>query len=210
MDPRQQRTIAAYDEVAEAYHQRWKDLRARDAIKRFAGLAGRGAVVLDIACGPGVDLRVLRDAGLTVVAGDAAPYAMKVARTYFPKGALAQWDYRRLPFADNTFDGIWASAALQHLPLTELRSTLAEVVRVQRRGPIYCSFREGRCDLERFDDPPAEPVYANAVTPDEVQALLVDAGYRHVEVERRPDLAGRSEVTWLHAVGQRIGADEAG
>lgn len=202
MDPRQHRTIAAYDEVAEAYHEQWKDLRPRDAAKRFAGLAGRGAVVLDVACGPGVDLRLLRDAGLTVVAGDAAPGAAKVAHTYFPKGALAQWDYRRLPFADDTFEGIWASAALQHTPLSELRGVLAELVRVHRTGPIYCSFQEGRRDLERTDDPPADPVYATAVTAEELQALLVAAGYVHVEVERRPDLLGRTDVTWLHAIGR--------
>lgn len=202
MDPRQERTIAAYDAAAVDYFERWKDHRARDAIKRFAGLAGRGAVVCDLACGPGVDLRELRDAGLTVVAGDAAGGAMKVARTYFPKSPLAQWDFRRLPVAADTFDGVWAAAALQHVPQAELRSALAEVVRVQRRGPIFCSFREGRTDLAVVEDPPAEPVYATAVTRDELQALLVAAGYRHVEVERRPDPLGRSEPGWLYAFGQ--------
>lgn len=202
MDPRQQGTIAAYDEAAAAYFERWKDHRPRDAAKRFGALAGRGAVVCDLACGPGVDLRVLRDAGVMVVAGDAAPGAMRVARTYFPKGPLARWDFRRLPFADDTFDGVWACAALEHLPLGELRPVLGEVVRVQRQGPIFCCFREGQCDLQRVDDHPADPVYATAITPDELQALLLDAGYRRVEVERRPDLLGRAEPTWLHAFGQ--------
>lgn len=203
MDPRQQRTIAAYDEAAVDYFERWKEHRPRDAIKRFAALAGRGAVVCDLACGPGVDLRELRDAGLTVVAGDAAGGAMKVARTYFPKHPLAQWDFRRLPFPDDTFDGVWASAALPHLPQAELRAALAEVARVHRRGPVFCSFPEGRSGLERRDDPPAEPVYTTAVTPGELQALLLDAGYRHVEVERRPDLLGRAEPAWLYAFAQR-------
>lgn len=202
MDPRQQRTIAAYGEVAFDYFEQWKDHRPRDAVKRFAALAGRGAVVCDLACGPGVDLRELRDAGLTVVAGDAAPDAMAVARTYFPKGALARWDYRRLPFADDTFEGVWACAALQHLPLSELRPTLAEVVRVQRRGPIFCAFPEGRCDLVQVDDPPATSVYATAATADELRALLIEAGYQRVEVERRPDLLGRSDTMWLYAFGQ--------
>jgi ubiquinone/menaquinone biosynthesis C-methylase UbiE len=202
VDPRQQATIAAYDEAAAAYFERWQDHRPRDAAKRFAALAGRGAVVCDLACGPGVDLRVLRDAGVTVVAGDAAPSAMRLARTYFPKGALAQWDFRRLPVAPASFDGVWACAALEHVPLAELRPTLAEVVRVQRRGPIFCCFREGRCDLQRVEDDPAEPVYATAVTAEELQALLLEAGYRRVEIERRPDLRGRAEPTWLHAFGQ--------
>lgn len=204
VDPRLQRTIAAYDAAASSYREAWKDLRPRDAVRRFAATAGRGAVVLDIAAGPGLDLRVLRDAGLSVVAGDAAFEAVRVGRTYFPKGALAQWDFRRLPFADDTFDGVWAPFALAHLPLAQIRPTLTELVRVQRQGPIFCSLREGRSDLEAFEDPPAGTVYANAVSSDELYALLVDAGYQRVEVERRRDVAGRPAVVWLYGFGQLL------
>lgn len=194
-------TQAAYDADPAAYQQYWRTHRPLDAVRKFSARIGRGGRVLDVAAGPGVDLRLLRDAGLRVFGGDLSHAAMKVAITLFPKGALAQWDYRRLPFPDAVFDGVWASAALQHVPRAQVRRVLAEWRRVQRGGPIFVSMREGDGDLELVEDPPAGNVHATTVSADELRALLLDAGYTGVEVEPRPDLLGRSDVTWLHAFG---------
>lgn len=201
MDTRLLDTRAAYDASASAYQQYWRGHRPLDAIRKFAGRVGRGGRVLDVASGPGLDLRLLRDAGLKVVAGDVSQESMKVAGTLFPKGALARWDYRRLPFADGVFDGIWASAALQHVPRAQIRRVLAEWRRVQRGGAIFVSLREGTGDLEVVEEPPVGRVHATSVTVDELRALLVDAGYADIEVEQRPDLVGRSDVTWLYGYG---------
>jgi SAM-dependent methyltransferase len=201
VDPRLADTQAAYDSNALAYQAHYRALRPLDAIRKFAGRVGRGGRVLDVASGPGLDLRLLRDAGLRIVAGDLSHESMRVAGTLFPKGALARWDFRRLPFADRTFDGIWASAALQHVPRAQVRRVLAEWRRVQRGGPIFVSMREGSGDLEIVDEPPIGKVHATTVSADELRALLLAAGYAEVEVEPRPDLLGRADVTWLHAFG---------
>jgi ubiquinone/menaquinone biosynthesis C-methylase UbiE len=202
VDRRSQLSIAAYDAVAADYQEFWRTRRPLDAVRKFRGLVGRGGRVLDVASGPALDVRLLRDAGLHVTAGDISHEAMRVGRTLFPKGSLAQWDYRRLPFADGTFDGVWAPAALQHLPLGAIRPALAELRRVQRRGPLFCSFREGSGDLEAVDDPPAGTVYVSTVTADELKALLLAAGYTEVEVEPRPDPLERSGVAWLYGWGR--------
>ncbi|MDQ3974575.1 MAG: class I SAM-dependent methyltransferase [Actinomycetota bacterium] len=194
-------TVAAYDAAASDYFDHWRHRRALDAVRKFALLAGRGARVLDVACGPGLDLRVLRDAGLKVVAGDLSHEAMRISKTLFPKGCLARWDLRRLPFPAAVFDGVWAPAALQHLPRAGIRSALAELRRVQRAGPLFASFRLGAGDLEPVEDPPAGVVYATTVSEDELRALLAAAGYGEVEVEPRPDPLGRP-VTWLYGWGR--------
>lgn len=196
------RTIAVYDSAAEAYQEQWRQRRALDAIRKFGSLVGRGGRVLDVACGPALDVRLLRDAGLKVVAGDRSHESMRLARTLFPKGSLARWDYRRLPFPDAVFDGIWAPAALQHMPRNQIRKTLSEWRRVQRSGPIFVTFREGSADLGPVEDPPAGTVWATSVTGDQLRALLLDAGYGEVEVEPRPDLAGAPDVTWLYGWGR--------
>ncbi|MDQ3344610.1 MAG: SAM-dependent methyltransferase, partial [Actinomycetota bacterium] len=59
-------TVARYDAVAAEYQEAWRQHRPLDAIRKFAALAGRGGIVLDPACGPALDVRLLRDAGLTV------------------------------------------------------------------------------------------------------------------------------------------------
>lgn len=203
MDQRTSASIKAYDAVAADYQEFWRERRPFDAARKFGGLVGRGGRVLDVACGPGLDVRLLRDVGLHVVGGDRSHESMKVARTLFPKGSLGRWDFRHLPFPDDTFDGIWGPGALQHLPRREIRPALAELVRVQRRGPIFVTFREGNAELEPFEDPPAGTVYVTAVSADELKALLLAAGYVEVEVEPRPDLLEREDVRWLFGWGRR-------
>ena len=193
--------MRAYDEAATAYQDAWKEHRPTAAARKFSLMAGRGARVLDPACGPAVDVRVLRDAGLKVVAGDLSLESMRVGKLYFPKGALACWDYRNLPFRDAVFGGIWAPAALQHLPRSQIRGALAELRRVHASGPIFLTFREGATDLAPAEDAPAGTVWLTAVTADELRALLLDAGYTDVEVEQRPDPLDRRDVTWLFGWG---------
>ncbi len=171
-------------------------------MRKFGALVGRGGRVLDVACGPALDVRLLRDAGLRVYAGDLAAEPMRLGHTLFPKGALARWDFRRLPFGDAVFDGIWAPAALHHLPRREIRGALAEWRRVQRRGPIFVTFREGSAELEPVDDPPAGTVYATTISAGQLKALLIDAGYDEVEVEPRPDPLERGDVTWVYGWGR--------
>lgn len=201
MDERIADTVAAYDRAAAAYQEQMSERRPLDAVRKFAAHAGRGARVLDVACGPVLDVRVLRDAGLTVVAGDRSQESMRIGKLLFPKGSLARWDFRNLPFADDTFEGIWAHAALQHLPRAQMRSALAELRRVQRGGPIFVSFREGSGDLDPIQDPPAGTVYVTTVSGDELRALLLDAGYVEVEIVTRPDLGG-GDATWLYGYGR--------
>lgn len=201
MDRRIVDTLAAYDQAAEAYQAERCERRPLDAVRKFAGLAGRGARVLDVACGPVLDVRALRDAGLKVVAGDRSHESMRIGKLLFPKGSLARWDFRQLPFADDTFEGVWAHAALQHLPRAQMRGALAELRRVQRCGPVFVSFRDGSADLEPVEDPPAGTVYVTAVSADELRALLLDAGYTEVEVDVRPDLYGHPGA-WLYGSGR--------
>lgn len=202
VDTRTALSISAYDHAAGAYLEQWKERRPRDAVRKFAALTPAPGRVLDVACGPALDVRLLRDAGLHVFAGDRSQEAMRIGKTLHPKGALACWDYRQLPFGDQVFDGIWAPQALHHLPLAEIRPALAELVRVHRGGPIFCTFREGSAELEAFEDPPAGTVFTTTVSADELKALLLYAGYEQVEVEPRADPLERPGVTWLYGWGR--------
>lgn len=202
VDQRLADTVAAYDAAAGDYQRQWRQRRPIDAVRKFGALAGRGARVIDVACGPALDVRLLRDAGLRVVAGDRSHEAMRIGRTLFPKGSLARWDFRRLPFADGVFDGVWAPAALQHLPRRQVRAGLAELRRVQRQGPIFVTFLDGAGDLEPLEDPPAGTVYATSVSEEQLRALLLAAGYGEVEVEPRPDPLERPGATWLYGWGR--------
>lgn len=200
MDPLTRSIVAIYDSCASEYLEAWKDRRPRESAKLFARMAGDDALVLDVAGGPGVDVRLLRDVGLRACSGDLSRECMRVARTFFPKGLLAQWDFRALPFADNQFNGIWGPAALQHLPRRGIPTAMRELRRVQAGGPIFLTFPEGESDLAVIDDPPAGEVQATSISADELRALLLRMGYQEVEVESRPDPRGIPQ-RWVYGWG---------
>lgn len=191
----------AYNGYAGEYLNIWADKRPAGIARRFAQQAGPKAVVLDVASGPGLDVRLLRDEGLRPVSGDLSFGVMQVAQTHHPRGLLACWDFHRLPFADNTFDGIWAPGALQHLPRAAFLPVLKEWMRVQARGPIVISVPEGNEDLGSFEDPPVPGrLMASKCTADQLQSLLLRLGYVGVEVEVRLDPRGTA-TRWVHAWG---------
>lgn len=202
MDPRTQEAIEAYGRAAQEYHDLWKELRPLDAIRTFGTLAGRDARVIDVACGPALDVRLLRDQGLAVFAGDRSEELMRIGHVLFPKRPLARWDFRRLPFSDAVFGGVWAAAALQHLPRREMRAALGELRRVHASGPIFVSFREGQSDLAVTDEPGVGTIHVTSVTGDELKTLLLDQGYQQVEIQTRADPLGRSEITWIYGWGR--------
>ncbi|CAN5283254.1 hypothetical protein BH23ACT9_BH23ACT9_03490 [soil metagenome] len=193
-------TVNAYDSCASDYLEAWKDRRPRDSARTFARMAGADALVLDVAGGPGLDVRLLRDVGLRAMSGDRSMECMRVARTFFPKGLLVRWDFRQLPFADDTFDGIWAPATLQHLPRRQILPVMRELQRVQRGGPVFLTFPDGETDLAPLEDPPAGTVRVTSVTPEELRALLLRMGYVDVEVESRPDPRG-IPLRWSYGWG---------
>lgn len=50
--------------------------------------------------------------------------------------SLIRADMRRLPLHSASLDGVWAAASLIHLPKTQARAVLAELVRLTRSGGI--------------------------------------------------------------------------
>jgi ubiquinone/menaquinone biosynthesis C-methylase UbiE len=58
-----------------------------------------------------------------------------------------QMDMRALGFKSESFDGIWACAAIMHVPKAQTGITLAELYRVPiRLGPMYVRVRKGDGD----------------------------------------------------------------
>ena len=134
---------------------------------------GKGAVVIDVACGTGDLCRLLQDAGLRPVGIDLSPAMLAAAHTAVP---LLLADALRLPVADGTADGVTCGFALRNL--VDLDAFLTEVARVVRRG--------GRLALLEVAAPEravlrwGHSIYFNKVVP-RIGALLSDAdAYRYL------------------------------
>jgi SAM-dependent methyltransferase len=89
-----------------------------------------GRRVLDLGCGGGYDSAALIAAGAQVTAMDLERDGLALARDRGVPALCA--DANRLPFADATFDGIYSSNVLEHVPSIEV--LLDEAHRVLRPG----------------------------------------------------------------------------
>jgi predicted SAM-dependent methyltransferase len=49
---------------------------------------------------------------------------------------IAKWGYERLPFADETFDEVYSSHTIEHIPWYNVESALKEVYRILKPGGV--------------------------------------------------------------------------
>lgn len=197
MDERLRRTLDTYESVADRYATIHGD---RD---RVAEIVGRfldeleGDRVLDVGCGPGWETATFEAKGLDVVGLDITAAFLAAARERAPDSALLRADMRSLPLGADRFDGLWACASLLHVPREEVPATLTEFRRVVADDGLLAASL-------KLADPDGEPTshYANderhfeRYEPDELRALLADAGFDVVECvtsERWIYIAARPE-----------------
>lgn len=88
--------------------------------------------VLDLACGSGTTLRLLREAGHAPLGVDVAPAAVRLARRRAPAVVA---DAHRLPLADDAVDAVVCECAVS--TFAEPDTALAEVARVLRPGGTF-------------------------------------------------------------------------
>src|SRR3954447_23143214 len=100
-------TTARYDGQTEWYESLAAG-EAHTAMLRFAvGMLGHGpGTCLDLGCGTGRAIPLLRDAGWTVVATDVSEDQLQIARQHAGDASVVQADAHDLPFEDAAFDAV--------------------------------------------------------------------------------------------------------
>jgi SAM-dependent methyltransferase len=124
---------ARYDSVVDWYEDFRPSLNEDevDALRRFLGRgAGR---CLDVGCGTGVAIPVLRELGWTVVGVDPSAEMLTRARSH--RAELIQAEGDSLPFDDASFDA--AVSIWTHTDVDDFPPILREVARVLRPGAPF-------------------------------------------------------------------------
>ena len=170
---------------------------AEDLVDRLGVRAGEA--VLDVACGTGAVTRLLPsrvgEAG-RVCGVDLNPAMIGIARSIVPGVELKEGDATALPVADGEFDVVLCQQGLQFVP--DKAAAVSEMARALKPG--------GRVGIASWKGPDENPVAATMAAsmeaagwteaaagfavpfsggdPDELEALLTQAGFEDVKVTR--------------------------
>ncbi len=167
----------------------WFRGQVRQLRQRTATLARiqPGDAVLDVGCGTGtLAMEVARRVGRTgrVAGVDPSPQQIararsKAARRHVPIefqiGVIEQ-----LPFPDQTFDVVFSTLMMHHLPAPLKRQGLAEIARVLKPGGrlVIADFKHKK---ERAGQ--AARFHAGGSRIQDLAAIVSDAGFQQVETE---------------------------
>jgi SAM-dependent methyltransferase len=183
---------AFYDDPLIAAARRYFDSCEWQAVSQF--LRGRTGSALDVGAGRGIASYALARDGFTVTALEPDPSAIVgaaairslAAEAGLPIDVVEEFS-ERLPFANDTFDVVFARAVLHHT--RDLDSACREMYRVLRPGGIFIAAREHviskEADLGQFlDQHPLHHLYGGerAFLLDRYIGALSDAGFVSVEV----------------------------
>lgn len=195
-------TRTAYEASAAAWAGRWEDKTfIAPRFDRFRDLLSEGARVLDLGCGPGLDAREHSARSLQVVGVDLTRAMLDYARGRSGLARCIHGDLRHLPFADRSFDGVWASASLLHLPKDQVDGALGEVSRIVRpAGVFYTAMKLG--DHDAFQNArPGHPVHGRRYfahyQPGEWTQRLRDAGFDLIEQHLENLEALAPDTPWI-------------
>jgi ubiquinone/menaquinone biosynthesis C-methylase UbiE len=153
-------------------------------IEREAALL-QGKHLLEIGCGMGYDSLEFLKRGVRVTATDLTPNAVEITRRHFecegvPAEEIRTANALSLPFADNTFDAVWANGVLHATgdtarAIQEARRVLKPVGRAiishfyRKPSWMYLVHKLGRENIEyKEEDPPVNEFYTEA----EILAML--------------------------------------
>lgn len=150
------RTLGHYDRHAEDF---WRGTRDHDVSQNIDALLqhieGKPPFsILDLGCGPGRDLKAFTDLGHVAVGLEGSERFAAMARAYTGCEVWPQ-DFLGLDLPAARFDGVFANAALFHVPSQELPRVLLELRATLRpRGVLFSSNPRGNneegWDRERY------------------------------------------------------------
>lgn len=131
-------SVNSYRDHIKTYAQHNANAIAATAAE-FSEQLPAGSRILDAGCGPGRDLERFTANGHHPVGLDMSPEFLKEARKF---AQVILGDLRFLPFEDDAFDALWASASLVHLPRADALKALEEISRVTKPGAlVYISVK---------------------------------------------------------------------
>lgn len=194
-------TLEHYNQHAEDF---WEGTRDHDVSQNIAALlqyieGEPPFTILDLGCGPGRDLKAFAELGHIAVGLEGAARFVAMARAY--SGCeVWQQDFFRLELPDNHFDGVFANAALFHVPTQELPRVLRELHATLKPGGVLFSSNPHGRDEEGWN----ARRYGAYWRLETWRHYLSAAGFLELTYYYRPAGLPRAQQPWLAGVWRRV------
>ncbi len=193
-------TLDHYNERAESF---WAGTRDHDVEQNVTALLRRiegepPFTILDFGCGPGRDLKVFAELGHTAVGLEGAAEFVAMARAHSGREVWRQ-DFLKLDLPDKHFDGIFANAALFHVPSQELPRVLRELHASLKPGGVLFSSNPHGHNEEGWSGG-RYGVYHDL---DRWRRHVSAAGFVELDHYYRPAGLPREKQPWLASVWRR-------
>jgi SAM-dependent methyltransferase len=195
-------TLDHYNQNAEDFHEGTQD---HDVSQNIAALLqyieGEAPfTILDFGCGPGRDLQAFTKLGHIAVGLEGAARFAEMARAH-SGGEVWQQDFLKLDLPDQRFDGVFANAALFHVPSQELPRVLRELhATLKPRGVLFSSNPHGHNE-EGWN----RGRYGAFYDLETWRRYLSAAGFVELTYYYRPTDLPRAQQPWLATVWRRMG-----
>jgi SAM-dependent methyltransferase len=193
-------TLEAYARIAGMFWERTRDHDVSENIeallRHIEGVPPYA--ILDFGCGPGRDLKAFAERGHRAIGLEGAPRFAEMARAYSGCEVWAQ-DFLKLDLPPERFDGIFANAALFHVPAQELPRVLGELrASLKPRGVLFSSNPRGNNE-EGWN----EGRYGAYHDLEAWRCYMTAAGFSELEHYYRPPGLPRERQPWLASVWRK-------
>jgi SAM-dependent methyltransferase len=205
LDPRDLEKIGAgtlehYNGSAESFREGTRDHDVRqniDALLRHIEGAAP-FTILDLGCGPGRDLQSFTRLGHVAIGLDGAERFVTMARA--DSGCeVWQQDFLKLDLPDARFDGVFANAALFHVPGRELPRVLGQLRAALKPGGVLFSSNPHGGNEEGWN----RGRYGAYHDLETWRGAMEEAGFTELEHYYRPPGLPREQQPWLASVWRR-------
>jgi ubiquinone/menaquinone biosynthesis C-methylase UbiE len=205
-----EQTIETYNRIASKYCSKTREpifLEWEEGyIRKLLSYIHKGnPLILNVGCGDGRDNIHIEKNGGKAIGIDLSKGMLQEARKLYPQGDFRIMDMRDLSFGDNSFDGIWASGSIYHIPRSQVGQVVKEFKRVLKNdGVLGLNFKLGTGEgIEANPKSYAgHPRYFAYYTEKEMKRILDGNGFHELESRMYPEEIYNDHIlqTWFRLI----------
>ena len=198
-------TLAHYNQRAKEFWEGTRDHNVSQNIQSLLQyIEGEPPFkILDVGCGPGRDLKTFVELGHLATGLEGAGELAAMARNY--SGCeVWQQDFLDLQLPEQHFDGVFANAALFHVPSQELPRVLLQLRATLKPGGVMFTSNPRGNNEEGW----SHGRYGAYYDFETWRQYMIDAGFIELTHYYRPEGLPRHEQPWLASVWHK-GIDDS-